>query len=350
VVVVTSPIVTARSLPYMSYTVVCLAGDGIGPEVMREAIRALRALPLDIDIEECAFGGPGIREFGDPLPPATLTACKQADAVLLAAVGSPEYERAAVRPEQGLLRIRKELGVFANLRPVRGDGVDMMIVRELSGGLYYGRKGRLTDGMAFDICEYHPWQIERIARRAFDLARGRRKQLTLADKHGVLETSTLWREVVDEVATDYPDVRSDAMLVDSAAMQLVRDPGRFDVLLTENTFGDILSDVAAVTTGGVGLAPSASLSESGPGIFEPIHGSAPDIAGRGIANPAAMLRSAVLMLEHGLGLPEEARLLDGVVDEALRSTLTVDLAGTATTVEFGDAVVGLLASRAGVGG
>ena len=326
-----------------SYTVVCLGGDGIGPEVMREAVRALAVLPAEIAIDQRSFGGPGIRECGDPLPPATLGACLAADAVLLAAVGSPEYERAAVRPEQGLLRLRRELGVFANLRPVREGSVDVMIVRELSGGLYYGRKGRTTDGMAFDTCEYHPWQIERIARRAFELARSRRGYLTLVDKHGVLETSRLWREVVDEVATEYPDVDVDAMLVDNAAMQLVRDPGRFDVLLTENTFGDILSDIAAVATGGVGLAPSASLADSGPGIFEPIHGSAPDIAGRGSANPAGMLRSAVLMLEHGLQRTDLAQLLDGAVDTALGSTRTPDRGGAATTAEFGDAVVAALA-------
>jgi 3-isopropylmalate dehydrogenase len=332
------------------FTVVCLPGDGIGPEVMREAVRALHALPLGIETVECAFGGPGIREHGDPLPQATLDACLASDAVLLAAVGSPEYERAAVRPEQGLLRIRKALGVYANLRPVRAEGVDVLIVRELSGGLYYGRHGRLTDGMAFDVCEYHPWQIERIARLAFEFARKRRRRLTLADKHGVLETSTLWREVVDDVAAGYPDVETDAMLVDSAAMQLVRDPGRFDVLLTENTFGDILSDVAAVATGGIGLAPSASLSESGLGIFEPIHGSAPDIAGQGIANPVAMLRSAVLMLEYGLGRADVARQLDDAVDAAMRSTPTADLGGTATTAELGDAVVELLARSAGTEG
>ena len=328
--------------PHPPFRIVCLGGDGIGPEVMREAIRALQALPVPIEIEERPFGGPGIRECGDPLPAATLTACREAHAVLLAAVGSPEYERAEIRPEQGLLRIRRGLGVFANLRPVRGDGVDVMIVRELSGGLYYGRKGRLTDGMAFDTCEYHPWQIERIAQRAFELAAGRRQAVTLVDKYGVLETSKLWREVVDEVAAGYPEVRLDAMLVDNAAMQLVRDPGSFDVLLTENTFGDILSDVAAVATGGVGLAPSASLSEDGPGIFEPIHGSAPDIAGLGVANPAAMLRSAALMLAYGLGRPDEAGLLDRAVDEALRSPPTRDLGGATTTAEFGDAVVALL--------
>jgi 3-isopropylmalate dehydrogenase len=323
--------------------VVCLAGDGIGPEVMREAERALEALGLGLELDERPFGGPGIRSAGDPLPAATLEAARTSDAVLLAAVGSPEYERAAVRPEQGLLRIRKELGVWANLRPVRADGVDVLIVRELSGGLYYGQKGTRPDGTVFDTCEYAPWQVERIARRAFGFAQDRRRRLTLVDKHGVLETSRLWRDVVDEVAADFPAVEADAMLVDNAAMQLVRDPGRFDVLLTENTFGDILSDVAAVATGGVGLAPSASLGE-GPGIFEPIHGSAPDIAGRGVANPAAMLRSAALMLEHGLGLRGEARRLEAAVDEALRTAPTPDLGGSATTSDFGDAVLEALAT------
>ena len=326
--------------------VICLGGDGIGPEVMREAIRALRVLPIPLELEEPLFGAAAIRECGDPLPPATLAASRSADAVLLAAVGLPEFEHAAVRPEQGLLRLRKELGVFANLRPVRADGVDVLIVRELSGGLYYGQKGRRADGTAFDTCEYHPGQIERIARRAFALAQGRRRQVTVADKHGVLETSALWREVVGSVASDYPDVALDYMLVDNAAMQLVRDAGQFDVLLTENTFGDILSDVAAVATGGVGLAPSASLSESGPGIFEPIHGSAPDIAGRGAANPAAMLRSAALMLDYGLDRPAEARLLDEAVTTALEDAPTPDLGGSATTHDFGDAVVSFLDAQA----
>jgi 3-isopropylmalate dehydrogenase len=326
--------------------VVCLSGDGIGPEVMRQALRALETLPLALELEERPFGGPGIRETGDPLPPATLEACRGADAVLLAAVGSPEFERATVRPEQGLLRIRRELGVFANLRPVRAQGVDLIIVRELSGGLYYDPKGRRDDGTAFDTCEYHPLQIERIARTAFELALGRRREVTVADKYGVLETSRLWREVADEVATGYPEVKLEYMLVDNAAMQLVRDPGRFDVLLTENTFGDILSDVAAVATGGVGLAPSASLSADGPGIFEPIHGSAPDIAGQGIANPAGMLRSAALLLGHGLGRAAEAGLLNEAVDDALRSSPTADLGGTATTADFGDAVVAFLRANA----
>lgn len=325
--------------------VICLSGDGIGPEVMRETIRALGALPLQLDLEERPFGADAIRDTGDPLPPDTLAACRSADAVLLAAVGSPEFERTPVRPEQGLLRLREELGVYANLRPAHAEGVDLLIVRELSGGLYYGRKGRHADGTAFDTCEYHPSQIERIASRAFELARSRRRHVTLADKHGVLETSALWREIVDAVAEGYPDVTLDYMLVDNAAMQLVRDPGRFDVLLTENTFGDILSDVAAVTTGGVGLAPSASLAEAGPGIFEPVHGSAPDIAGHGIANPAAMLRSAVLMLDHGLGCKREARLLDEAVAAALRHAPTPDLGGSGTTKGFGDAVVAFLEAQ-----
>jgi 3-isopropylmalate dehydrogenase len=313
---------------------------------MREAIRALEALPLPLELEERPFGGPGIRAHGDPFPPETEAACRGADAVLLAAVGSPEFERAEIRPEQGLLRIRAALGVFANLRPVRAEGVDLLIVRELSAGLYYGSKGRREDGTAFDTCEYNPAQVERVARRAFELARERRREITVADKYGVLETSRLWREVVDGLSVEYPDVTIDYMLVDNAAMQLVRDPGRFDVLLTENTFGDILSDVAAVATGGIGLAPSASLSESGPGIFEPIHGSAPDIAGQGVANPAAMLRSAVLMLDYGLGRPAEARLLDGAVEAALRDAPTPDLGGSATTADFGDAVLSVLREQA----
>jgi 3-isopropylmalate dehydrogenase len=313
-------------------------------------VRALQALPLPLELDERPFGGPAIRATGDPLPEETLAACRAADAVLLAAVGSPEFDRAEVRPEQGLLRIRRELGVFANLRPVRAEGVDALIVRELSGGLYYGAKGRRDDGAAYDTCEYRPAQVERIARTAFDFAVERRRRVTVADKHGVLETSRLWREVVDEVAGAYPGVELDYMLVDNAAMQLVLDPGRFDVLLTENTFGDILSDVAAAATSGIGLAPSASLSEAGPGIFEPIHGSAPDIAGKGIANPAAMLRSAALMLDHGLACPAEARALDEAVDAALREAPTADAGGSATTEQFGDAVLDHLGGRVGAAG
>jgi 3-isopropylmalate dehydrogenase len=320
-------------------TIVCLPGDGIGPEVMHEARRALAVLAPEVELEERPFGAKAIRDTGDPLPQETLAACRAAEAVLKAPIGDPEFDAAEVRPEQGMLRLRAELDVYANLRPAKGDSVDVLIVRELVGGLYFGASGVRDDGTAFDTCEYHPSQVERIARRAFELARARKGKLTSVDKANVLETSRLWRRVVNEVAAGYDDVDLEHMLVDNAAMQLASAPGRFDVLVTENMFGDILSDLAAAVTGGLGLAPSASLSDGGPGIFEPVHGSAPDIAGLGIANPAAMLRSTALMLEHGLGRPEEARALAAAVEAALERAPTRDLGGTATTAEFGDAAL-----------
>jgi 3-isopropylmalate dehydrogenase len=320
-------------------TVVCLPGDGIGPEVMHEARRALAVLAPELELEERPFGAKAIRDTGDPLPKETLAACRTAEAVLKAPIGDPEFDGAEVRPEQGMLRLRAELDVYANLRPASSDSVDVLIVRELVGGLYFGASGVREDGTAFDTCEYHPSQVERIARRAFELARTRNGKLTSVDKANVLETSRLWRRVVNEVAAGYDDVEVEHMLVDNAAMQLASAPDRFDVLVTENMFGDILSDLAAAVTGGLGLAPSASLSDGGPGIFEPVHGSAPDIAGLGIANPAAMLRSTALMLEHGLGRPEEARALAAAVEVALAEAPTPDLGGTATTAEFGDAVL-----------
>ncbi len=225
--------------------IACLPGDGIGPEVTAAAVRVLESLPLEVVVEEHPFGGGAIHELGNPLPEETLSACRAADAVLLGAVGLPELEGAPIRPEQGLIRLRGELDVYANLRPTRGDGVDLLIVRELVGGLYFGASGRRADGSAFDTCEYSPAQVERIARRAFELARGRRSLVTSVDKANVLETSRLWREVVSGLAADYSDVRLEHLLVDNAGLQLVVDPGRFDVILTENTFGDILSDVAA---------------------------------------------------------------------------------------------------------
>jgi 3-isopropylmalate dehydrogenase len=320
-------------------TIVCLPGDGIGPEVMHEARRALAVLAPEVELEERPFGAKAIRDTGDPLPQETLAACRAAEAVLKAPIGDPEFDAAEVRPEQGMLRLRAELDVYANLRPAKGDSVDVLIVRELVGGLYFGASGVREDGTAFDTCEYHPSQVERIARRAFELARARKGKLTSVDKANVLETSRLWRRVVNEVAAGYDDVDLEHMLVDNAAMQLASAPGRFDVLVTENMFGDILSDLAAAVTGGLGLAPSASLSDGGPGVFEPVHGSAPDIAGLGIANPAAMLRSTALMLEHGLGRPEEARALAAAVEAALERAPTRDLGGTATTAEFGDAAL-----------
>jgi 3-isopropylmalate dehydrogenase len=306
---------------------------------MQEARRALGVLAAEVELEERPFGAQAIRETGDPLPEETLAACRAAEAVLKAPIGDPEFDAAEVRPEQGMLRLRAELDVYANLRPAKSESVDVLIVRELVGGLYFGASGVREDGTAFDTCEYHPSQVERIARRAFGLAGTRSGKLTSVDKANVLETSRLWRRVVNAVAAGYDDIELEHMLVDNAAMQLASAPDQFDVLVTENMFGDILSDLAAAVTGGLGLAPSASLSDDGPGIFEPVHGSAPDIAGLGIANPAAMLRSTALMLEHGLGRPEEARALAAAVEDALAQAPTPDLGGTATTAEFGDAAL-----------
>jgi 3-isopropylmalate dehydrogenase len=319
--------------------VACLPGDGIGPEVTSAALRVLAALPIEVSVEEFPFGGHAIHEHGDPLPAETLAGCRGADAVLLGAVGLPEFDGAAVRPEQGLIRLRGELDVYANLRPTRGDGVDLLIVRELVGGLYFGASGRRPDGSAFDTCEYSPEQIERIARRAFELARERRGLVTSVDKANVLETSRLWREVVSRLAGDYPDARLEHMLVDNMGLQLVVDPTRFDVVVTENTFGDILSDVAAGTAGGLGVAASASLGDTGPGIFEPVHGSAPDIAGQGMANPAAALRSLALLLRYAAGETTLAERLERAVDDALVSAPTRDFGGDATAVGFTDAVL-----------
>ena len=318
--------------------VAVLPGDGIGPEVTAEALRVLDA--LGIDHTEHPFGGNAILAQGTPLPDETLAACRAADAVLLAAVGLPELEGQPVRPEQGLLALRKELGVYANLRPARAGRIDLLIVRELVGGLYFGAKGTRDDGTWFDTCEYSRPEVERIARRAFEIARERGSRLTSVDKVNVLHTSRLWRDVVTELGeTEYSDVPLDHALVDSFAMTIVNAPESIGVVVTENTFGDILSDVAAAVTGGLGLAASASLGDGGPGLFEPVHGSAPQIAGQGIANPAAMLRSLALMLHHGLGRPDEASVLERAVDDALEAAPTGDLGGDSTTSGMGDAVL-----------
>jgi 3-isopropylmalate dehydrogenase len=319
--------------------VVVLPGDGIGPEVAREAVRALRALAPEVELDERPFGGAAIRESGDPLPAETLAACRASDGVLKAPIGDPAFDGADVRPEHGMLGLRSALDVYANLRPARDGNIDLLIVRELVGGLYYGARGVRKDGTVFDTLEYHPREVERVARRAFELAQSRRGRLTSVDKANVLDTSRMWRRVVGEVAGDYPDVEVGHMLVDNAAMQLASRPEQFDVLVMENTFGDILSDLAAAVTGGLGLAPSASLGDDGPGIFEPVHGSAPDIAGSGTANPAAMLRSTALLFEHALAMPDEARRLERAVEEAISDRPTADLGGTATTTEFGAAVL-----------
>jgi 3-isopropylmalate dehydrogenase len=324
-------------------TVAVLPGDGIGPEVAAEATRVLDA--LGIDHAEHPFGGGAILAQGTPLPEETLAACRESDAVLLAAVGLPELEGRPIRPEQGLLGLRKELGVYANLRPARAEGIDLVVVRELVGGLYFGAKGTRDDGTWFDTCEYTRPEVERIARTAFALARERGGRVTSVDKVNVMHTSRLWRDVVTELgATDYPDVPLDHALVDSFAMTVVNAPEMIDVVLTENTFGDILSDIAAAVTGGLGLAASASLGDDGPGLFEPVHGSAPQIAGQGVANPAAMLRSTALLLRHGLRREEEALALERAVDAALQEAPTADLGGVASTREVGDAVLRRLAA------
>jgi 3-isopropylmalate dehydrogenase len=320
--------------------VAVLPGDGIGPEVAAEAVRVLDA--LGIAHTEHPFGGNAILAGKPPLPDETLDACRSADAVLLGAVGLPELEGRPVRPEQGLLALRKELGVYANLRPAlaRQAGIDLVIVRELVGGLYFGEKGTRDDGTWFDTCEYTRAEVERIARRAFEIANERQGRLTSVDKVNVLHTSRLWRDVVTELgATEYPDVPLDHALVDSFAMTIVTTPETVDVVVTENTFGDILSDVAAAVTGGLGLAGSASLGDDGPGLYEPVHGSAPQIAGQGVANPVGMLRSVALMLRHSLERPGDADELESAVDVAVAEAPTPDLGGSATTREAGDAVL-----------
>jgi 3-isopropylmalate dehydrogenase len=337
--------------------IVTLPGDGIGPEILGPTLDVLRALG-DFEFEEHAFGGAAIDAYGIALTDETLEACRGADAVLLAAVGGPRWDTtdpAAPRPEQGLLGLRKGLGLYANLRPVRPlpalydasplrreviDGTDLLVVRELTGGIYFGEKTRTADA-ASDVCSYSVEEIERIARTAFGAVRS---LLTSVDKANVLETSRLWRETVTRVgAEEFPDVELEHLLVDNTAMQLVAAPRRFDVILTENMFGDILSDEAAMLTGSIGLLPSASLGADGPGVFEPVHGSAPDIAGSGRANPLAMFLSAALMLRHGLGMQDEAAALESAVDRALDAGLrTPDLGGTATTAEATRAVLSQL--------
>jgi 3-isopropylmalate dehydrogenase len=334
--------------------IVVLPGDGIGPEITKAAVRVLDQVG-DFEYDEQPIGGIAIDEYGTALPDPTLEACKRADAVLLAAVGGPKWDTTdpdAPRPEQGLLGLRKALGLFANLRPVRPlpalydasplrreriEGTDLIVIRELTGGLYFGDRGR-RDGSAWDTCIYSVEEIERIARVAFKTARSK---VTSVDKANVLESSRLWREVVIRVhSEEFPSVPLEHLLVDNAAMQLVSAPRQFDTILTENMFGDILSDEAAMLTGSIGMLPSASLGADGPGLFEPVHGSAPDIAGTGKANPLAMLGSAAMMLRHGFSLETQAAALESAIDRALEDGLrTPDLGGDATTEDAVEAVL-----------
>jgi 3-isopropylmalate dehydrogenase len=338
----------------MATSIAVLPGDGIGPEITAPTLEVLSRLG-DFAFAEHPFGGASIDAHGTALTDDTLAACRAADAVLLAAVGGPKWDTtdpSAPRPEQGLLGLRKALGLYANLRPVRAvaalleasplrrevvEGTDLLVVRELTGGIYFGEKTR-TDGQATDLCVYTVGEIERIARTAFGAARAK---VTSVDKANVLETSRLWREVVRRVhSEEFPHVELEHALVDSTAMKLVTAPRHFDTILTENMFGDILSDEASVITGSLGLLPSASIGDGGPGLFEPVHGSAPDIAGQGIANPLAMFLSAAMMLRHGLGRQAEAAALESAVDRALDDGLrTRDLGGNAGTAEATQAVL-----------
>jgi len=323
--------------------IACLPGDGIGAEVMHEAVRALEVLVPEATIEHHLLGAVAIRECGDPLPPETLAACRASDAVLMGAVGSDGYEWVdGPNPEDGMFRLRRELDVYANLRPSAAAGIDLLIVRELVGGLYFGKRGVEPDGTVFDRMEYHPDQVERLVRRGFELARTRDRRLTSVDKANVLATSRMWRAIVDQIAPKYPDVSVQHLLIDTAGMRLVENPAEFDVVVTENTFGDILSDVSAALTGGIGVAASACVGDGPVGLFEPVHGTAPDLAGKGVANPSAMLLSAALMLRYGLDRPDDAERLEQAVAYARTRTPTVDAGGTATTSEFGDTVLSVL--------
>ncbi|HEX8848123.1 MAG TPA: 3-isopropylmalate dehydrogenase [Gemmatimonadaceae bacterium] len=359
------------------FTIALLPGDGIGPEVVDAARRVLADVAarsgLTVLFEEGLIGGAAIDATGSPLPEPTIALCRRADAVLLGAVGGPRWDdpSARVRPEQGLLAIRRALGLYANLRPVaphpslidasplrpeRVVGVDLLVVRELTGGIYFGDKQTTPAAAggerAHDLCAYETTEIERIVRTAAELARGRRRRLTSVDKANVLETSRLWRRVATRVvAEEFPDVALDHVLVDSCAMHLVTSPARFDVIVTENMFGDILTDEAAVLTGSIGVLPSASLGAPREGrrvgLYEPIHGSAPDIAGRGIANPVGTILSAAMLLRHSLGLLEAARAIESAVWGAIAGgTRTPDLGGSASTSAVTEAVLDNLCEAA----
>ena len=345
----------------MTKKIVALAGDGIGPEIMEAGLEVLASIAektgFDFEIDRRPFGGAGIDATGHPLPDETLKAARQADAILLAAIGSPQYDNATVRPEQGLLALRKELNLYANIRPVkifeslkhlsplkqdRIVGVDFVVVRELTGGIYFGDH-ILEERKARDINDYSYEEVERIIRKAFEIAKGRNKIVTSIDKQNVLATSKLWRKVAEDVAKDFPDVALEHQLVDSAAMIMITNPAKFDVIVTENLFGDILSDESSVLSGTLGVMPSASHSENGPSLYEPIHGSAPDIAGLGIANPISMILSVAMMLRDSFGRYEDAQRIEHAVEETLAAgILTRDIGGQASTRAMTEAIIARL--------
>ncbi len=333
----------------MKYHIALLKGDGIGPEIVDEALKCLNAVAQvfghEFSYEELLIGGAALDAVGEPLPQATVDACLASDSVLMGAVGGPAWDTLSpeIRPEVGLLGIRKALKVYLNLRPAKlyapladacplkperiAKGLDLVVCRELTGDVYFGRKWRDADGTGHDDMNYTIGEIERIAHRAYGLARQRRKHVTCVDKANILETSRVWRETVERVAAEYPDVATDYQYVDNASMQLVMNPGQFDVILTGNLFGDILSDEASCITGSIGMLPSASLGDTNVGLYEPIHGSAPDIAGRGIANPIATILSAAMMLRYSFSLADEADAMERAVDAVLQAGYrTADIA------------------------
>lgn len=344
--------------------ILLLAGDGIGPEIMAEAEKVIAALALPVTLDRALVGGAAIASTGHPLPPETLTKAKAADAILFGAVGDPRFDKVDrhLRPEQAILGLRAELGLFANLRPAKmfagledvsalrpevASAIDLLIVRELNGDVYFGEKGIRTNASGeregYDVMAYSESEVRRIARVGFRAAQGRKGRLCSVDKANVLETSQLWRDVVIEVSAEYPDVTLTHMYVDNAAMQLVRNPGQFDVVVTGNLFGDILSDQASMCVGSIGLLASASLSEGTQGLYEPIHGSAPDIAGQGIANPLAMILSLAMLLRHSAGDEANSAQIEAAVAQVLsQGARGVDLGGTMGTVALGDAVVAAL--------
>jgi 3-isopropylmalate dehydrogenase len=333
----------------MKPKVAALPGDGVGPEVTRAALRVLGAC-LPFESREGLVGGAALEATGDPLPPETLALCRDSDAVFLGAVGGPTWEEAPVRPEEGLLRLRRELGAYANLRPSRYLGLptplreglarhaDILVVRELSSGVYFGEPRFLGEDEAVNTWRLTAEEVRRVARVAFDLAGKRRRHVCSVDKANVLETSRLWRRVVTEVAADYPDIQLVHRHVDVASFDMLRVPQSFDVILTDNLFGDILSDEAAAVSGSIGVLPSAALG-SGPGLYEPVHGPAADLAGKGTVNPTGAILTVALMLEHAFGRPQIARAVEAAVVATLREHRTPDVGGQATTDEVTDGVL-----------